>query len=257
MEARGLTTTRGREAETVAGASFGHYDASPMSKTILIAGFGPGISTAVAERFGREGFQVALVARNQARLDEGVKALAGKGIKAQAFSADLSDPSQARGVVAKVRAAMGPITVLQWTAYGSAAGDLLVADDAAVRSALDIATTCLLAALREALPDLKVTKDGALLVTNGGLGYFDQKIDMLAAQWGSMGLAMANAAKHKLVGLLSEKLRNQVYVGEVVVLGLVKGTAFDRGNAVIEPSAVGEKFWELYAAKKDVVAQVG
>ena len=40
-------------------------------KTIMIAGFGPGISTAVAERFGREGFQLALVARNQDRLDAG------------------------------------------------------------------------------------------------------------------------------------------------------------------------------------------
>ena len=43
-----------------------------MAKTIFVGGFGPGISTAVAERFGREGFSVALVARNQERLDAGV-----------------------------------------------------------------------------------------------------------------------------------------------------------------------------------------
>jgi len=30
-----------------------------MTKTILVAGYGPGISTAVAERFGAEGFQIA------------------------------------------------------------------------------------------------------------------------------------------------------------------------------------------------------
>lgn len=228
-----------------------------MTKTIIIAGFGPGISTAVAERFGREGFQLALVGRSQARLDAGVAALTAKGFKARAFTADLSDSAQARQVVRKVRDAMGPITVLQWTAYASAAGDLLSSDEAAVHAALGIATTSLLAAVQEALPDLRKQPDGAVLVTNGGLGYFDAKIDAMAAQWGSMGLALANAAKHKLVGLLAEKLRGQVYVGEVVVLGIVKGTAFDSGKAVIEASTVAARFWDLYVARKDVSAQVG
>jgi hypothetical protein len=35
-------------------------------------------------------------------------------------------------------------------------------------------------------------------------------------------------------------------VGEVVVLGMVKGTAFDQGNATLEPSAIADKFWELH-----------
>ena len=52
-----------------------------MSTTIVVCGFGPGISTAVAEKFGREGFSVALVARRKEKLDEGVKALEAKGIK--------------------------------------------------------------------------------------------------------------------------------------------------------------------------------
>jgi hypothetical protein len=42
-----------------------------------------------------------------------------------------------------------------------------------------------------------------------------------------MGLAVANAAKHKLVGV-PEKLKGEgMYVSEVVVLGKVKGTPFD------------------------------
>jgi NADP-dependent 3-hydroxy acid dehydrogenase YdfG len=49
-----------------------------MSKTIIIVGFGPGVSTAVAERFGAEGLSVALIARSQARLTAGVEALKAK-----------------------------------------------------------------------------------------------------------------------------------------------------------------------------------
>jgi NAD(P)-dependent dehydrogenase (short-subunit alcohol dehydrogenase family) len=34
-----------------------------MSKTIAVFGVGPGMGRSIARRFGREGFQVALVAR--------------------------------------------------------------------------------------------------------------------------------------------------------------------------------------------------
>ena len=36
-----------------------------MSEAIIIVGFGPGASTAVAEKFGAQGFSVALIARSQ------------------------------------------------------------------------------------------------------------------------------------------------------------------------------------------------
>ena len=49
-----------------------------MSKTIVIVGFVPGNSTAVAEKFGTEGFCVALVGRNEDRLAAGVSALKAK-----------------------------------------------------------------------------------------------------------------------------------------------------------------------------------
>ena len=53
-----------------------------MSKTIAVFGAGPGMGRSVARRFGCEGFQVALVARNQARLAAFSAELAGDGIEA-------------------------------------------------------------------------------------------------------------------------------------------------------------------------------
>jgi NADP-dependent 3-hydroxy acid dehydrogenase YdfG len=229
-----------------------------MAKTILVGGYGPGISAAVAEKFGAEGFSVALVARSAERIAAGVKSLQAKGIQAAGFTTDLGDPVAARAVVGKVRAALGPLTILQWTAYASAAGDLLTADAAAVHSAFDVAVTGLLAAVQEALPDLRQQKDAAILVTNGGLGFFDAKVDAMAVQWNAMGLAVANAAKHKTVGLLAQKLKpDNIYVGEVMVLNSVKGTSFDDGSATLEPSVIADKFWELYKARAEVTLQVG
>jgi NADP-dependent 3-hydroxy acid dehydrogenase YdfG len=227
-----------------------------MNKTIVVCGYGPGIANAVAERFGGEGFQVALVARRAEKLAAGVAALEAKGVRAAAFPANLADPGAAREVIGKISGALGPITVLQWTAYAMGAGDMLSCDEAAVRGDLDIAVTGLLAALKAALPDLRKEKDAAVLVTNGGLGMFDPAMDAAAAG-GAMGLGVANAAKHKLVGVLAQKLKPEnIFVGEVMVYGLVKGTAFDRGGATLDPRTIADKFWELYSARGDVYARV-
>lgn len=225
-----------------------------MSKTIIVAGYGPGISSAVAERFGKEGFAVALVARNGERLAEGKKTLEARGVRAETFVADLAQPEAARAVVGKVRDKLGPISVLHWNAYSGAAGDLLAADAAAIRADLDIAVTSFIMAVQAALPDLRAQK-GAVLATNGGFAFYDPKADEAGVSYKAMGLSAANAAKHKTIGMLTYQLKNEgVHVGEVVVRGVVKGSAWDSGNADVEPSAVAAKFWELYSARKETSA---
>ncbi len=228
-----------------------------MSKFIVVVGFGPGISTAVAEKFGAEGFSVALVARSQARLDAGVRALKARGVAAAAFVADAGDPASIRAAIKSAHAEFGPISVIHWNAYGGAeAGDLLTTDPAAVRRVFDVAVVGLLAAVQEALPDLKRTA-GAVLVTNGAFGETTPFIDGLAVNLKAMGVALANAAKHKLVGLLSQRLKGDgVYVGEVMVAGAIRGTASDSGGPAIEGSAVANKFWELYQARGEIRARV-
>jgi NADP-dependent 3-hydroxy acid dehydrogenase YdfG len=223
-----------------------------MSKTIIVAGFGPGIATSVAEKFGAQGFAVALVARNAERLADGVKALEAKGIKAAAFTAELGSPAAIQGLVKTVREKLGPITVLHWNAYSGAAGDLLSADAEAIQSAFSVAVTGLVTAVQASLADLKAAK-GAVLVTNGGLLFDDPKIDEVAGKRNLMGLAVGNAAKHKVVGLLAAKLKaDDVYVGEVIVTGTVIGSAFDTGHGTLAGATVAEKFWDLYTNRSEV-----
>ena len=225
-----------------------------MAKNILIAGYGPGISTAVAEKFGAEGFHVAIVGRNADKLDAGVKALEDKGVKATAFVANLGDPNAVRDVVGKVHAKLGAISVLEWTAYspGNVAADLMAASDDEIRSLFDTAIVGLIAAVRAAHADLKSEK-GAVLITNGAAGFIDPKMDEMNVQWGMMGLGVANAAKQKLVGMLAKKLEpDGIYVGEVMIAGTIKGTSFDQNNAMsIDSKDVAAKYWEMFTTRKD------
>src|ERR1700759_4130438 len=96
-----------------------------MTKTILVCGYGPGISSAVARQFGGQGFAVALVARRADKLAAGVAALAQSGITAKAFPADLSDPSAVAALVGDVHQSLGPITVIHWNAYAGGGGGLV------------------------------------------------------------------------------------------------------------------------------------
>src|SRR5687768_8323169 len=145
-----------------------------MAKTILIGGFGSGISRAIAEKFGKEGFAVGLIARNAARLEDAARALAALGIKAAALPGDLSNPVAIKAVAARARETLGPISVVQWNAYQSGAGDILSADPTEIRGVLDVAVTGLTALVQETLADLRANK-GAVLVTNGGLGLLDSQ----------------------------------------------------------------------------------
>jgi len=224
-----------------------------MSKTIIVVGYGPGISTGVAEKFGAEGFNVALVGRTRAKLDAGVAALKAKGASAAAFVADASDPAAIASVVAEVRKTFGAITAFQWNAYGGGqGGDLTTSSPAEIRGVFDVAITGLLAMVQATHADLKANK-GAILVTNGAFGELDAGVNQFAVSSNNMGLALSNAAKHKLVGLLAAKLGGDgIYVGEVMIAGVIKGTgwATDNPNA-IEPTRVGEAFYRLFEQRSD------
>ncbi len=221
-----------------------------MANTILICGYGPGISSAVARKFGKEGFSVALVARSEPALEQAVADFTKAGIPAAAFAADVRNANTILGLVQKVRESLGGLSVIHWNAYSLGGGDLLKASLEDIRQPFDIAVSGLVSAVQAALVDLK-ENHGAVLVTGGALAFHDPNVDAFATKWNLASLAISKSAQHKLVGLLSQSLAPEgIYVGEVVVKGTVKGSAFDTGGGNLEADAIAAKFWELYERRE-------
>jgi NADP-dependent 3-hydroxy acid dehydrogenase YdfG len=215
-----------------------------MKPVIIVCGHGPGISHAVATRFGKAGHPVAIVARNATRLIAAARELTQAGITAGAFPCDLAEAGAVRAMVAAVRAQHGRIGIIHWNAYASGAGDLVAAPEE-LGAVLGTCVHGLLAAVAASHGDLQACQ-GSVLVTGGGFCYYDPEVDAAAVKWGSMGLAVGKAAQHKATGLLHQRLApDGIYVGEVVISGTVKGTAFDDGTATLEPAAIAERFFEL------------
>jgi NAD(P)-dependent dehydrogenase (short-subunit alcohol dehydrogenase family) len=228
-----------------------------MSKSILVIGYGQGISHAVAEAFGAEGFAVALAARGQDKLDAGKKKLEGKASRVFTQVTDAADPKSVRAFVDKARAELGGVDVLHYNAAGtSGAGDLLTATPEQLANSYAVGVTGLVIAIQAALPDLKKS-NGTVLVTDGGFGLDVDAVDDACVQYNAMGLGIGNAAKHKAVRLLHRRLKTEgVYLGEVMVMGSVKGTAWDDGTATVEIAHVKDAFLKLWRERKDVSVQV-
>lgn len=229
-----------------------------VAKTLAIFGYGPGISHAVARRFAREGFKVALVARNAEKLAAGVETLRAADVQAKAFPTDMSDPLAIEPLITRMRTELGAIAAIHWNAPAGGAGDLIADDPLALRAAFDVSVTSLVAAVQSALGDLREAH-GSVLVTNGAVALVDPKLDDAAVEHGFMGGAIAKTAQHKTVGLLARKLRPEgVFVGEVVVAGIVKGTGYDTGNGLLTSDEVAERFWKLHCERpENAVALLG
>ena len=63
--------------------------------TLFVIGAGPGVGTAVARRFGREGHSVGLVARNRDRLEAATR----HGVASAFATADVRDPVAVRSAI--------------------------------------------------------------------------------------------------------------------------------------------------------------
>ncbi|MFG2440527.1 SDR family NAD(P)-dependent oxidoreductase [Streptomyces sp. NPDC048508] len=83
--------------------------------TFALIGAGPGLGAAVARRFGRHGFDIALVSRSQAHLDTLAARLGDDGVTARGFAADVRDPDALNAALDAATSTLGPIEVVQYS----------------------------------------------------------------------------------------------------------------------------------------------
>jgi NAD(P)-dependent dehydrogenase (short-subunit alcohol dehydrogenase family) len=69
---------------------------------ILVIGMGPGVGLATARRFGREGFEVVMVARKAQKLQEFQDQLTAENIRSTAYPADIADAAAFQQVLEQI-----------------------------------------------------------------------------------------------------------------------------------------------------------
>lgn len=142
-----------------------------MSPTIAIVGAGPGMGAAIARTFGAHGFDVALIARNRAKLDGLVTELAAEGITAAAFPADILDHDALRAALDQAAEQFGGIDVLEHSPAPALADyrPTLPSQTTpeAVQTHLEFQFYSALVATQAVLPRMRERGSGTLLFTTG------------------------------------------------------------------------------------------
>ena len=80
-----------------------------MTKTLVVAGVGPGLGASIVRRFAEEGFHVGMLARSSGATDALSEEL---GEKAVGIATDLTDAVSVRKAFTEVRERLGPVDVL-------------------------------------------------------------------------------------------------------------------------------------------------
>lgn len=133
---------------------------------IVIVGAGPGVGAAVARRFGRAGYDVALIARSQAKLEQLGMTLQDEGITAGWTAVDISDRDGLTAAIGRFGTHVGHIDALHFNpSVTRLKGPLeLTADE--LLADVDVGVASLLTAVQAAAPSMPA---GARLLVTGSI----------------------------------------------------------------------------------------
>jgi NADP-dependent 3-hydroxy acid dehydrogenase YdfG len=209
--------------------------------TLAIVGAGPGLGLAVARRFGREGFSVALVARDAEKLEGLAARLRGDGITAAGFVADARDREALTSALDAAAAALGPIEVLQYSPIPAREFMKPVLDTTAddLVGPLEMSVLGPATAVQQVLPGMRDLGRGTFLFPNGA--------SAVRPRGAVTGTSVAFAGESAYAQLLHEALAPEnIHVAQLIIPLGIGG-----GEPDHDPEALAERLWTLHSERSD------
>ncbi|MFI6078498.1 SDR family NAD(P)-dependent oxidoreductase [Actinoplanes sp. NPDC051343] len=198
-------------------------------RRVLVIGAGPGLGTAVARRFAREGFAVTLAARHPA-------VPAGELHGADTVVADAAEPHAFRAVLTELAESTAPGVVVYNAAVITTDNILGAGTDHLLHAyAVDVLGAVI--AAQVFTPAMRRARSGTFLATGGN------------PDPSHASLSLGKAALRAAVALMHDELKaDGVHAGSVTVGGTITpGTPFD-------PDRIAETYWELHTQPADAWA---
>lgn len=220
-----------------------------MTKTIAIFGAGPGLGASLAARFGKEGYQIALIARRKDPLDGIVSDLAKAGVKAVGFSADLSQLENLASLIREIEEKLGGIDVAVYAPVPPGLGFVNAVDlDAeTLRPMLQLFTLAPIQLAHELLSGMITRGDGAIVYVGGLSGVH------ASPGYSGPGPAMA-AARNYFHSLNAEGEGKGIYSGTIFIGGMVERSAGHQAMIasgapinfpVVSPDLIAGEVWSM------------
>ncbi|MEV4364892.1 SDR family NAD(P)-dependent oxidoreductase [Nonomuraea sp. NPDC049625] len=215
--------------------------------TFAIIGAGPGLGIAAAERFGREGFAVALLSRNQERLAGLVDGLAAQAITARAYAADVHDRDGLTTALASAADDLGPIEVLQYSPVPRREFLLPLLETGVedLSAAVEFSVHGPVVAIRQVLPGMTALGRGTILFVNGS--------SAVTPNPNVTGTSVAFAGESAYGLMLHDTLIGQnIHVGQLIVPGAIRP-----GDPVFAPNLLADRLWQMHIGRGAYRVTVG
>jgi NAD(P)-dependent dehydrogenase (short-subunit alcohol dehydrogenase family) len=201
-------------------------------RSLVIIGAGPGLGSALARRFAREGWAVALMALRQDVVDAGRAELEQFGVPTCGAVADVTDRASVDRAFGATVDALGAPDVVVYNAsiyQGEAALELT---QEALQLALNVHVLGALNAAQSAIPAMRGADHGVLVFTVNSLA--------LVPTAAGAALSIGKGAQHNLaLSLEAELADTPIHIGVVTICGAIQaGTAYD-------PDRLADVYWEL------------
>lgn len=207
-------------------------------KTLVIIGAGKGLGLSLAKRFGKEGFRVALVARNEEKLQEMVKELESNGIESSYFLADIFRKEQINEAINSIKHKYGKIDVLEFspTAGNYPPTGVLELTSENVKDVFAGQVASAIDVVNAVLPDMLDDKNGALLFTTGLSSLYP--MSML----GNLGIAMSGLRNY-VANLKTELTSKGIFIGHRALGVQIK----DQGSGTVnDPDVIADMWYNTY-----------
>ncbi|MFC9894609.1 SDR family NAD(P)-dependent oxidoreductase [Nocardia sp. NPDC127579] len=195
------------------------------------------LPTCLLVRFGlgRHGFRVALIARNQNRLENLVDELAECGVTAAAFPADIRERDTLAAALTSAAEELGPVDVLEYSP--SPTGPITHAAETTVASAtaqFELHVLGALTAVQTVLPGMLARGAGTVLLTTG------VSSTVPAPFLANVGLAMAGLRNW------AHTLHAELHPRGIHVATVTIASGVIPGDALADPDVIGSRYYRLH-----------
>jgi NADP-dependent 3-hydroxy acid dehydrogenase YdfG len=209
--------------------------------TLAIVGAGPGLGGAVARRFGAEGHSVALISRNQGRLDALADELGADGVHAAGFAADVRNPTSIASALERATETLGPIEVLQYSPLPQKdfMRPVLETTPADLVGPVEFSIYGPVAAVHQVVPGMRFLGQnrGTILFVNGGSAVTPSRR--------VTGTSVAFAGQAAYAQLLNEVLGEEgIQVSQLIIPGKIEA-----GDPERDPAALADRLWNLHVKR--------
>lgn len=138
-----------------------------QKKVCLLTGVGPGTGTALAERFAKGGYVVAMLARSSERLREIEQRVAG----ATAFTCDVSNSTDLERTIETIKNSLGTPSVVVHNAVGGAFGSFLDIKPEVLERNFQVNVMALLNICQQVVPSMIKAGAGVVMATGNTSAY--------------------------------------------------------------------------------------